>query len=82
MEIFNVTTKKKIRACKLTFREIMMQQYKTCWILDTMKFDLVISQRTSIKDSPVMLFVSARIMTKSTTRVLNLFLAVVIWLGD
>ena len=48
MEVFNVTTKKKIMASKLTLQEMVMQQYKT--MIDAVKSDLVISQKTSLKD--------------------------------
>ena len=48
MEVYKVTTKKKIMASKLTLREMVMQQYKT--MIDSVKSDLVISQKTSLKD--------------------------------
>ena len=48
MKVFNVTTKKKVMASKLTLQEMVMQQYKT--MIDAMKFDLVILQKTSMKD--------------------------------
>ena len=48
MDVFNVMTKKKIMASKLTLQEMVMQQYKT--MIDVVKSNLVISQKMSLRD--------------------------------